>query len=102
MKAASLFYLPACGTATAMATRKSLHGARNWKRSGGCFAALLPEIDPICRDPNDDHVIATALAVNADVIVTGDKDLLELSQYQSIRILTARAFLTELGGRDAC
>jgi predicted nucleic acid-binding protein len=39
-----------------------------------------------------------ALAVNADVIVTGDKDLLALSQYRSIRVLTARAFLTELGG----
>ena len=64
---------------------------------GRLFAAPLPEIDPICRDPNDEHVIATALAVNADFIVTGDKDRLELSQYQSIRILTARAFLTELG-----
>jgi putative PIN family toxin of toxin-antitoxin system len=64
---------------------------------GTLFTALLPEIEPICRDANDDHVIATALAVNADFIVTGDKDLLTLSQYQSIRIRTARAFLTELG-----
>jgi predicted nucleic acid-binding protein len=43
-------------------------------------------------------VIATAVAVNAEIIVTGDKDLLALRQYQSIRILTARSFLTELGG----
>jgi hypothetical protein len=64
---------------------------------GRLFAAPPPEIDSICRDPNDDHVIATALAVNADFIVTGDKDLLALSQYQSIRIRTARAFLTQLG-----
>jgi putative PIN family toxin of toxin-antitoxin system len=64
---------------------------------GRLFAAPLPEIEPICRDPNDDHVIATALAVNADFIVTGDKDILALSQYESIRIVTARAFLTELG-----
>jgi putative PIN family toxin of toxin-antitoxin system len=35
---------------------------------GRLFAAPLPEIDPICRDPDDDHVIATALAVNADFI----------------------------------
>ena len=41
---------------------------------------------------------ATAVAVGADVIVTGDKDLLALTWYHSIRILTARAFLTELGG----
>jgi uncharacterized protein len=52
------------------------------------FTAPLPEIGAVCRDPNDDHVVATALAVNAHVIVTGDKDLLALSQYHSIRILT--------------
>ena len=65
---------------------------------GRLFTAPLPEIGAVCRDPNDDHVVATALAVNADVIVTGEKDLLALSQYRSIRILTARALLTELGG----
>jgi hypothetical protein len=64
---------------------------------GRLFAAPLPEIGPVCRDPNDDHVIATALAVSANIIVTGDKDLLALSRYQSIRILSARAFLMELG-----
>ena len=65
---------------------------------GSLFTGPLPEIGSVCRDPNDDHVIATALAVNARVIVTGDKDLLALSQYETIRIVTARAFLTELGG----
>jgi len=65
---------------------------------GRLFTASLPEIGAVCRDPNDDHVIATVLAVDADVIVTADKDLLVLSQDRSIRILTARAFLTELGG----
>jgi len=47
------------------------------------FAATLPEIGRVCRDPNDDHVIATALAVNADIIVTGDKNLRALSRCQS-------------------
>jgi len=61
------------------------------------FAAPLPDIDLVCPDPNDDHVIATAVAVNAG-IVTGDKDLLALGQYQAIRMMTARAFLTKLGG----
>jgi putative PIN family toxin of toxin-antitoxin system len=57
---------------------------------GRLFTAPLPEIGAVCRDPNDDHVIATVLAVDADVIVTADKDLLALSQDRSIRILTAR------------
>jgi predicted nucleic acid-binding protein len=62
------------------------------------FAGPLTDIDPVCPDPNDDHVIATAVAVNAGVIVPGDKDLLALGQYQAVRMMTARAFLTELGG----
>ena len=62
------------------------------------FAGPLPDIDPVCPDPNEDHVIATAVAANAGIIVTGDKDLLALGQYQAIRMMTARAFLTELGG----
>lgn len=53
----------------------------------------LPEIEPVCRDPNDDHVIATALAVKADFIVTGDKDLLVLGRHANFRIVTPRAFL---------
>ena len=32
----------------------------------------LPAIEPVCRDPDDDHVLAAALAAKADVIVTGD------------------------------
>jgi uncharacterized protein len=50
-------------------------------------------IAPVCRDPNDDHVLAAALAADADYIVTGDADLLALRSYQGIQILTVRGFL---------
>jgi uncharacterized protein len=53
----------------------------------------LPAITPICRDSNDEHVLAAARAANADGIVTGDGDLLALRSYQGIRILTVRALL---------
>lgn len=67
--------------------------------AGHVFEGVLPDIGPACRDPNDDHVIATALAVDAEIIVTGDKDLLDLGQFRSIRILPARAFLMEVAAR---
>lgn len=54
-------------------------------------APPLPE--SVCRDPDDDLVLATALAANAEVIITGDKDLLVLRTHQGIRILSPRQFL---------
>ena len=46
------------------------------------------EVPRIVRDPDDDHVLACALAAKAQIIVSGDKDLLDLTEYQSISILT--------------
>ncbi len=48
---------------------------------------------PVCRDPDDDWVLATAVAGKADMIVTGDKDLLTLGQHRGIAILKTRQFL---------
>ena len=46
----------------------------------------LPQ--PICRDPDDDEVLATAIAGQADLIISGDNDLLSLKQFQNIPILS--------------
>jgi uncharacterized protein len=47
----------------------------------------------VCRDEDDDVVLATALAGKADVIVTGDEDLLVLKKFRGIEILSPRQFL---------
>lgn len=39
-------------------------------------------------DPDDDHVLACALAARADLIVSGDKDLLSLGSFEGIRIVS--------------
>jgi uncharacterized protein len=44
------------------------------------------------RDPDDKWILASALAANADVLVTGDRDLLDLGPDAPLRILDPRGF----------
>ena len=46
-----------------------------------------------CRDPKDDKFLELAVDAKADWIITGDKDLLELSPFQSTSILTPSSAL---------
>ncbi len=50
-----------------------------------------------CRDPDDDKLLETALMGTADCIVTGDQDLLVMSPFQEILIVTPRRFVDLLG-----
>jgi putative PIN family toxin of toxin-antitoxin system len=50
----------------------------------------------VCRDAADDVVLATALAAEADHVVTGDQDLLILKVWQGIPMVTPRTFLEVL------
>lgn len=46
----------------------------------------------ICRDPDDDKFINCAKDAQALYIVSGDKDLLVLQQFEDIQIVTAKQF----------
>jgi uncharacterized protein len=46
----------------------------------------------ICRDPDDDAILACALAGEADYLVTGDADLLALKSFEGTKILSPRNF----------
>lgn len=48
---------------------------------------------PVSRDPDDDHVLACALAAEATLIVSGDDDLLSLGTFRDIPILPAHEAL---------
>lgn len=54
---------------------------------------------PACRDPNDDAIIATAVAGNCDCIITGDKDLLVVQRFSGIEIVSPRDFSEYESGR---
>jgi uncharacterized protein len=56
-----------------------------------------PLAQPVCRDPDDDAVLALARAAQADVIVSGDDDLLSLASFDSIPILTPAQALARVG-----
>jgi putative PIN family toxin of toxin-antitoxin system len=50
------------------------------------------------KDPDDKWVLATAVAGNADVLVTGDSDLLEVASKSPLRIMTPREFWNMVRG----
>lgn len=53
------------------------------------------------RDPDDDAVLACALAAKATLIVSSDKDLLVLEHFRDIPIVTAAQALTRLQRPDS-
>jgi len=66
----------------------------------GLAELVVPVAVPrICRDPDDDHVIACAIAARAEIIVSGDRDLLELGHYGEIRIVNAASATAEIEAR---
>ena len=58
--------------------------------------ADTPRIAP---DPDDDVVIGTALAANAEMIVTGDKPFLSVGRWQEIDLVTVGVALSRIGNR---
>jgi uncharacterized protein len=58
-------------------------------------AELIPvnERIRVCRDPRDDMFLEVAVCGNANLIVTGDADLLQLSPFRGIEILSASDYL---------
>ena len=48
---------------------------------------------PVCEDPDDNKFIECAVASNCEIIISGDKHLLKLSEFRGIAILNPRDFV---------
>ena len=55
-----------------------------------------PKRDPACRDPKDVPILRLALAIHADLLVTGDQDLLDMKEVRGIPIVSPAQFWQSL------
>lgn len=67
-------------------------------QSLGRYAMVVGEVPQvrIVRDPNDDMIVACAIAAGAAFVVTRDKDMLSLDHYEGISFVTPETFLQVL------
>lgn len=57
------------------------------------FVAAAPLSEQVSQDPDDDKFLACALAAEAEYIVSGDRDLLDVSPHEGVTVLKPRVFL---------
>ena len=96
--------ITACATAEIIneyeETVQEMISRRQGRLNGTILTPLINSmemIDPVtqvklCRDPDDDKFLGCAKDSHALYIVSGDKDLLVLSNFEGIRIITAKEF----------
>jgi putative PIN family toxin of toxin-antitoxin system len=84
-----------------------MHTSSDFERLLGLLVtqALIVDVPdlarPVCCDPHDDKFIACALAAGADVIVSGDKDLLAVSEQLIIPVMRPREFVDRYIGKGS-
>jgi len=87
---------------TEVLTRNKLNKYLTEQERMRFLVALLKESELVgineqiddCRDPSDNKFLELAVCGNADVLITGDNDLLVLNPFRGIAILTPRDFLS--------
>ncbi len=66
-------------------------------RSAAGLVEISDRLRVVRDDPDDDKFVETAQAGGADLIVSGDRHLLELGSAAGVTVITAREFLDRLG-----
>jgi putative PIN family toxin of toxin-antitoxin system len=74
--------------------------AIDWLRTMLAAAELVPitERIAVCRDPTDDIFLELAVNGRADLIISGDADLLVLNPFRSIPIISPATFVRTTAG----
>jgi predicted nucleic acid-binding protein len=62
-------------------------------------ARVPDQVEAVSGDPDDDRILAAAVAADAEILISGDsKHLLPLGQRRAMRIIRPQAFLAEIIG----
>lgn len=56
----------------------------------------VDEVINACRDPKDNMFLELAVSGNANIIISGDKDLLELNPFRDIQIISPKEFIEQI------
>lgn len=56
----------------------------------------VEEVINACRDPKDNMFLELAVSAKADLIITGDKDLLELNPFRGTQIISPKEFIEQI------
>ena len=86
--------------------QKLSKGAEELSRTAVFLSELGELIVPrkklaVLDDEPDNRILERAVTGQADIIVTGDRAMLNLKKYRSIRILSLRQFLDEISSPDS-
>jgi putative PIN family toxin of toxin-antitoxin system len=73
-------------------TRQEAREAEALLASRMILVTAAPLGSRVCRDPDDDMILGTALAGACECIVSGDKDLLILKKYRGVDIVSPTDF----------
>ncbi|MCC5666640.1 putative toxin-antitoxin system toxin component, PIN family [Nostoc sp. CHAB 5784] len=64
-------------------------------RTISLFINIMSEVY-LCRDAKDNYLLALAKDSNANFLLTGDQDLLEITKFETTEIITYKEFLLKL------
>ena len=59
------------------------------------FTGKTPDLQIVHDDPDDDKFIECAVALNARFVISGDKAVIEISEYMGIKLVPPKTFLEE-------